>query len=278
MEKSHLKNSSVQNLEVNLKSDQEENSTNNSTNHGIIPKEGNKIQLKTTSSKNQDINTKEDSSLFGMYQNYNEGSEKEENKSKEKTEFNQGVKTETVNNTSHYETELIIPKKIENENTPKKKQEKQKREKRVSSKTYSYISKKLVEKITQKNLKYLYGKRYYKKDFILRILDLNGLSLKAKEIENILEKQKYKLKKGEKYIMIDEESRNTSSDINIEFDVTNMNIPTASGGMTKEEIGKIVNIGSNQENNSLTSIISQGMLINATSKGNNEINKESDKN
>ena len=262
MKKISLENLTIQKIKENsgqpIRKVLKENNMDLSKDKSITPstptKDENKYKNNSISKHVSFFNFNEESDEFkNDYEKAIEGIEKEDHKVSEKTESKESIKTESMNNYSQNDAEMIIPQKKQNEIIFLEKQGK-KGNRNNRPMDCLYLEKKLLEKITQRNLDFLYKKKYYRKDKLFKILEINGLDSKIDEIDNILEQQKckYKIYKYKKYYKdiisgenIINKNFNNSSDMNLELNLTKVNMPSDNEILGNTEIGQIVNTGSN---------------------------------
>ena len=282
MKQVNLENLTTQKIKENngqpLKNTLKEYNMENSKDKSIIPstsaKNDSNYPKKAFFKNISEYNLKEE--LDEFKDDYEKAIEekKEDPKTSEKTEIKEFIKTESMINYSQHNIQTIITQKIQNKIIYLEKQEKKRNRKNNSHKSCPYLEKKLLEKITHKNMNILCKKNYYKKDKLFKIIEINGLGSKINEIDNLLEQQKCKYKKDDKNIIsninIINKKSNNSSNINLELNLTDVSIPSFNEVLGKTDINHIVNIVSNQESNLLSFVLIHGMSINSLSSTNSK--------
>jgi hypothetical protein len=175
-----------------------------------------------------------------------------------------------LNQYSQHDVETIIPPKKEKEINCLEKERKKGNRKKNSRRGCPYLDKKLLEKITQKNMKFLCQKKCYKTFELFKILEINGLASKIDEINRILEQQICKYKKDDINIIFNVNIINNSSNENLDLNLNDVNMPSANDVLGNTDIGQIINVISNQEYNLLSSILSNGLSTNTFSSTNSQ--------
>ena len=246
-----------------------ENNTENIKGKGINPSTPSKQDIedpKNSISKNDsDYNFNYESDDFRDDYEKAVEEKKEDPKVSVKTETRDSLKTESLNQYSQHDVETIIPPKKEKEINCLEKERKKGNRKNNSLRGRPYLEKKLLEKITQKNMKFLCQKKCYKTFDLFKILEINGLASKIDEINRILEQQICKYKKDDINIISNVNIINNSSNENLDLNLNDVNMPSANDVLGNTDIGQIINVSSNQEYNLLSSILSNGLSTNTLS-------------
>lgn len=266
----NTKENNSQPQKEDLKENNMENNKDKSINPSTPSKQDKDCPKNSISKYDSDYNFNEEIDEFKDDYEKAVEEKKEDPKISVKTETRDSIKTESLNQYSQHDVETIIPLKKEKEINCLENKRKKGNRKNNSHRRCPYLEKKLLEKITQKNMKVLYNKKYFKKFDFFKILEINGLASKIDEINHILEQQKCINKKYDKNIISIVNTINNSPNVNPDLNFNDVNMSSDNEEIEKIDIDQIINVSSNHEYSLLSSLLSNGLSLTTLSSTNSK--------